>query len=98
MRSTKPKFARSRLRKWGWPLILAGIALGIVGFFVMVAQNNSYDGSRDGAVFGVFVAALGCGIGNAGFFILLFGILEDRVYEAQGMVQELTRAMLAAGE
>lgn len=36
---------------------------------------------------------LGCGLGNTGFFLLLFGILQDRIYEAQGMALGLGKRL-----
>lgn len=88
-RSTKPKPVKSRLRKWGWPLIVGGFAFGLLGAVVLIGQANSYGGSTDGAIAGPLLLAFGVGTGNVGFFVLLFGILEERVYEAQAMVREV---------
>lgn len=63
--------------------MLAGLGFGFLGLVVGLLQSNS-TGSF-GA--GFLLIAVGGGLGNLGFFLLLFGILEDRIYEAQGITK-----------
>jgi hypothetical protein len=75
------------MRKWGWPLMAAGLVVGLVGFGVVIAQSNSYSSSFDDVVGGFLLLAISGCLGNLGFFLLLFGIVEERIYEAQGITK-----------
>lgn len=79
------KFRTSSFRKWGWPLIGTGVVVGVVGTIMFAGQAGSYRADQDLMILGICLTALGVAAGNVGFFLLMFGILEDRIYEAQGI-------------
>lgn len=82
-RRSRSGFRQSSIRKWGWPLLGAGLGCGLLGLVVGIAQSNSSGSFMPG----LLLIAVGASLGNLGFFLLLFGILEDRIYEAQGITK-----------
>lgn len=80
-------FRRSSQRKWGAPLIGLGILVGFFGAVLFLAGLSSYPPDSGLMAVGAFVASLGVTLGNLGFFLLMFGIIEDRIYEAQGIAR-----------
>ena len=67
------------------PLIGTGIVVGVVGTIMFAGQASSYHPDQDLMILGIILTAFGVAAGNVGFFLLMFGILEDRIYEAQGI-------------
>lgn len=83
----RKNFRKSSLRKWGWPLMTLGAVIGFWGVVMVAGQVGSYRPDADMITMGVLLTALGVTSGNLGFFLLMFGIIEDRTYEAQAIIK-----------
>ena len=88
-RTRAPK--RSRMRTLGWPMILGGLGMAVLGLVLTVAGLNDPYGSP---VLGIVLTAIGVAAGNLGVAFLMLGIIEERVLDVEDIVRNGFRWMV----
>ena len=74
---------RSGMRRVGLVLFVLGVLVGGFGWFVLMMELSTGPNHLGLAI---FLAAVGTLLSNLGFSLMMFGFLEDRIYQSEAVV------------
>lgn len=74
---------KSRMKRVGWFLLVTGTLIGAFGWFLTLMELTTEAGHLGLAA---FIAFVGTALGNLGFCLVMFGLIEDRILQSEAVV------------
>lgn len=71
------------MRRFGRPLLILGVALSAFGWFAVVLELTT---DPDNLAPAALLAFVGTALSNLGFFLVMFGMIEDRILQSEAVV------------